>query len=186
MYWITQRRGAKTKKREKQRQLAHFCEPPPVAPWCRGTDSASSYRQTSVVKNYFFRKYEFIECKYTWKHLHLRRERYRVLSELCLDPFWPGCRRDQVQHSQLSHASPRIPGLGSAAEHKKSISLLALAAPTLLPVPWQEVTTVAVQVQVLLSPSVTCGLVPGRNWRDGQTDKAAKPCHGISPSKAKP
>lgn len=62
-------------------------------------------------------------------------------------------------------------------EQKNPISLLAAAVPTLPAVPPAEVTPVAVQAQVLLTPSVACGLIPGKNCRDRQIQKAAKPCH---------
>lgn len=74
-----------------------------------------------------------------------------------------------------SLSNPSLHHPASAAEGKKTISLPAAAAPTLPATPWQEVTPVAVQARVLLTPSVICGLIPGSNCRGGQTQKAAKP-----------
>lgn len=139
---------------------------------------------------YFFSKYDVIECKYIWKHVEKG-------AGCCWSPAWtPSAKATRCSTASLSCLSdwhgqqpcespckPNLhrPGPRSAAESIKP-SLLAAAAPTLPAAPWQEVTPV--QARVLLTPSVTRGLIPGSNCRDGQT--LSDPATSTSPSQVTP
>lgn len=109
--------------------------------------------------------------------------------------------RDQVQHSLLVlpfrparpaalRESPPTPASITqvSALHQRAknpISLLAAAVPTLPAVPLAEVTPVAVQAQVLLTPSVAWGLFLGETAGTGRYRKLPNPATSISPPKVK-